>query len=84
MEFITTSSFVIILIVMISLPTVSIMAFLWWCVHEARLKTENKIKIYHNETIKIMSDFQDIQKEFLAITKSVEALSTRLERLEKR
>jgi hypothetical protein len=78
------SSFIIILVLVISLPTILIMGVMWWCVREIRLKIEKKIDTYHTETLKMMSDFQDIQKDFLMMTKQVDELRIKMERMEKK
>lgn len=88
--FITTSTFVIFLLLVLSVPTISISSFLWWCLREIRKKIERRLEDYQSSIIKMMTDFQDIQRNFLTIskqvdtlTKEVETLTKRIERLEK-
>ena len=74
MDFMLTSTFVIILIMIISIPTLSIMIFLWLCLKGIREKIQSTIKEYSETIIKMMVDFQDIQKDFLIISKRIDEL----------
>jgi hypothetical protein len=60
------------------------MGFLWWGLRSIKEKIQSTIKGYSETIIKMMSDFQDIQKDFLTITKRMDSINKRLERLERK